>query len=738
VTPPGSEPGNLVAAAGSRREFLKLGVLGSVGLLLGVNARAQEDYGTASHVLRPLIHIGSDGRVTLFAQNPEMGQGVKTSLPMLLAEELDVDWDAVDVVQSDWDQQLENQFSGGSLSLRLNFNTMRRAGASARLMLVQAAAERWAVPPGELTTGRGQVLHRPSNRQLTYGALAEAAAALPVPDDPPLKGAGDFRLIGQSVADVDALGIVTGRQRYSLDLKLPGMLYAAVKRCPWSDGQPASFDEIAARRIAAVEGFELLRNDRFGGRIVLPNSPNFVSGVAALAGNAWSAIQAAQALSVEWQRPDSLPDSRHLMQALETALQDTGELIRVDGDAHATIATAATRIDATYRLPFLAHVPMEPMNCTVDASGDRIVAWAPTQNPGLLAETLAAVLDEPRESITVHVLRSGGGFGRRFYADYAVDAAILSRRRRRPVKVVWTREDDIRHDYFRPASVHRVRAATSADGRLSAWSHRMASHSRLRYLARDGSPSELDSYEFPAGFVPALHYEYIVVPDRIPLGQWRGVEHSSNVFVTACAIDELAHKTGVDPVRFLLDIVGDEQYVQVLEEFRFDAGRLAAVIRRAADLANWGSPLAKGRGRGIAASYNQGAWVAEVAEVTVRDGRLQIDRMVAAVDCGLVINPQGAEHQVSGGIIEGISAALMGEITVVDGVVEQSNFHDYPLCRMHQVPVIDVHFMARRDDPRGLGEPSLPLAAPAICNAIFAATGQRIRELPLSRHFRVG
>jgi isoquinoline 1-oxidoreductase beta subunit len=515
------------------------------------------------------------------------------------------------------------------------------------------------------------------------------------------------------------------------------MLYAVVKRSPYSDGQPASFDDSDARQVSGVVGIEELRNDLHGGRIALPNSPNFVSGVAVLAKNTWAAMDGARRLTVEWEQPDPLPDTSRLMSEFEKAIENEGETIRDDGSAANVIANSSVGINSTYRLPFLAHVPMEPMNCTVDASGDNIVVWAPTQNPELLAEPIGTVLGVEPESITVRVLRSGGAFGRRFYADFSVDAAILSRRAKRPVKVVWTREDDVRHGYFRPASLQRVNAAVDDEGRISAFHHKVTSHSRSFYLERNGSPTELDNYEFPAGFVPNLNYEYVHSPARIPVGQWRGVEHSSNVFVVGSAIHELAHASGTDPFEFLLRLVGDKQYVQVREDFRFDASRLAGVIERVAKEAAWGTALPDGHGRGIAASYNQGSWVAEIAEVAVQDRSLKINRVVAAIDCGLIVNPQGADNQVQGGITEGISASLTGNITVTNGVVDQTNFHDYPICRMHQAPTIDVHFIASDDSPRGLGEASLPPVAPAICNAIFAASGQRIRELPLAKRFSV-
>jgi len=721
----------------TRREFVQLGAVSSLGLLIGIpiEANAQEPNTTTS--LHPLIRIGSDNNITLFAQNPELGQGVKTALPMIIAEELDVDWADITIEQAGWDERLENQFSGGSLSIRINFTPMRQAGASARQMLLLAAANHWQVPVNELSTNNSQIHHEDSNRQLSYGELAEAAAELPVPEDPQLKAIADFKLIGQSIGDVDTPEIVAGTQAYSLDIKLPNMLYAVVKRSPYSDGQPKSFDSGKAKQVDGVIGFEQIRNDQHGGRVILPNSPNFVSGVAVMADNTWAAMKAAQLLNVEWERPDSLDNSNTLIKRFEEALDTNGNEIRKDGDIEEAAAHSSQKIEAIYQLPFLAHVAMEPMNCTADASGEQIEIWAPTQNPSLLAETVATALNAEQDAITVHVIRSGGAFGRRFYADFAIDAALLSQKTKRPVKVVWTREDDIQHDYFRPASVHRVRAAADNNGNIVSWHHRMANYSRDAFLEREGVPAELANYEFPAAFVPNLLYEYVHVPAHVPLGQWRAVEHSANVFVVASAIDELAYKTNTDPVAFLKQLVGDEQYVQVREDFRFDASRLIGVIDRAAKETNWGTPLPKGRGRGIAITYNQGAWVAEVAEVTVDSGRLQIDRITAAIDTGLIINPQAAELQVQGGIIEGISAALLGEITVKDGIVQQSNFHDYAIARMHQVPPIDVHFIKSDSAPRGLGEPPLPPVAPAICNAVFSATGQRVRELPLKNHFSV-
>lgn len=738
----------------SRRQLLQMGVMSSAGLMLGVRfvdrafASSAHQSVTETSELHPLVHIASDGGIILYAQNPEMGQGVKTSLPMILAEELDVRFQDVVVRQADWLRGVDLQFSGGSLSIRLNYQAMRQAGAAARQMLMQAAATRWQLPLDTLVTDDGRVRDAAGLKVATYSELAAEAAQLSIPTDIALKQASDFHIIGKSHSDVDIKGIVTGKTRFSLDQEMPGMLYAVIRHSPVSDGQVASFEADAALAVPGVQAVHVLSNEEHGGRIIQANSPNFVSGVAVLAENTWAAMQGAQALEVQWRNPATLEDTESLYAQFHKGLDAESVQVRRDGDPDGLLGAGNETFEAVYQVPLLPHAPMEPMNCTARYADGKLEIWAPTQNPGGLAEVVAKALgisaDAMDERITVHVMRSGGAFGRRYYSDFAIEAALLARKSGRPIKVLWSRQDDMRHGYFRPAGVHRIRAAVDEQGRISAWRHTLAGHSRAAYLEREDPPwdSELDPYTFPAGFVPNLLLEHVFIPSRIPLGQWRGIAPSANMFVAGSAIDELAHRANEDPVTFLLRLIGEQESVRVTDRFNLDTARLRGVIHKVVEAAGWRQPLGWGddtsrHGRGISACYDQGSWVAEVVEVSISEGRLKVDRVVAAVDCGRVINPQAAAAQVEGAILDGLSVALMGEITVRNGVVEQSNFHDYHLLRQNQAPGIEVHFINSENDPRGLGEPPLPPLAPALCNAIFAATGQRIRRLPLKSQFRV-
>jgi isoquinoline 1-oxidoreductase beta subunit len=724
----------------TRRHFIRLSVTGAGALVVSLGAPAAlltscRPEEIAQFDLSPFITIASDGMVTIMAKNPEIGQGIKTALPMIIAEELGVAWENVRVEQADFNERYGGQWAGGSLGVRLNWEAMRQAGAAVREVLISAGAQHMEVPREECEAKDGAVVHSPSGRTRKYEDLLDAAAALPLPEEPPLKAPEDFTIIGRSdIPRVDLDDIVTGKARYGMDVRLPEMLYAAVARCPKHRGKVADFDDQQVRSMAGVVDVIPMDNAAYGGRLLAANSPNFVNGVAVVASSTWAAMQGAKALDITWDFSDSRRENqedivRHFRQAMEHA----GETVRRDGDPERALQQGAWRHSAGYWVPFLAHVAMEPMNCTAHAHGGSVEIWAPTQNPEALREAIVTHLNVAPEDVTIHLVRAGGGFGRRYYVDYAVEAVLLSMETGRPVQVVWSREDDVQHDYYRPAGLHHLTAAIGKNGRVTAWRHRLANASRVTGLGREGSPAgtELSQYEFPGGFIPDLELIYCEALSDVPRGQWRAVSHSANVFVVQSFLDELAHLAGRDPIDFYLELLGDPREVPIAGNFQLDISRLIVVTQRVREMSSWDAPLEQGRGRGFAAGYNQGAFVAEVVEVTVADGELSVDRVYAVLDCGTVVHPSGAEAQVQGAIVEGLSAALYGQITVRDGATVQSNFDDYRLVRIGEAPDVEVAFIENNLDPRGLGEPPLPPLAPALCNAVFAATGKRIRNLPV-------
>ena len=726
-----------------RRDFIQVSAASTGGLLLGVYTRPQSHRFTPPDGLTPnaFIRIDPNGTVTITVARPEMGQGVRSALPLIVAEELCADPMTVRVEQADVGDQygVGQQYAGGSSSVRESFEPLRRAGAAAREMLVQAAAARWGVRPDTCLAREGYVVHEPSARRLLFGQLVAAARALPVPQTASLKHPKEFRLIGTRWPSRDAPAIVEGSIRFGLDTRVPGMLFAAIARSPTFGGTAQRVVSGAALAVPGVRRIVQIDAD------ALPefpeNSPKPANGVAVVAESTWSALQGRRALEVTWQAgPPSAESSVELRaQCVALAQQPPERVKRQDGDPDAALARATQALEAVYELPFLAHAPMEPMNCTADVRTDSCEVWAPSQDPEGARDVVALVTGLQKSVITLHVTRMGGGFGRRFYADYVAEAVLVSRAVRAPVQVVWTREDDIGHDFYRPASYNVLRGGLDADGRPLVWTHHLVNAARGEYLRWKLPPgmktfpaaAELGRDDFPAGFIPNFRLSGTAIHSRIPRGQWRAVEDSSNVFVTQSFADELAHLAGKDPLAFRLDLLGEPREVPY-DDGTYHTGRLRAVLERAATQAGWWSPLAPGRGRGIAGAYANGAYVAEVAEVSVSgDGKVRVHRVVAAVDCGLVVNPSGAQAQVEGAIAYGLSAALGEEITVEHGTVQQSNFNDYAVLRIVQMPVIEVHFVQGSNRPLGLGEPALPPIAPALCNAIFAASGRRIRRLPV-------
>jgi isoquinoline 1-oxidoreductase beta subunit len=721
-----------VADAIARRDFIRVAVGTAGGLAIGVVTT--RDIAHAAGRLAPaaelsaFVEIGADGIVRVIAKNPEIGSGVKTSLPMLVAEELDVDWSSVRVVQADYASKYGDQFTGGSTAIWDNWEPLRRAGATARQMLIAAGAARWGVAPGTCGTERGFVVHSASKRRFSYGALAAEAARLPAPSTVALKDPAAFTLIGKRILVADAHDIVTGRATYGLDASVPGMLVACIAKGPFAC-TVASFDPAPALAVAGVE--HVVKID--AGKDPL----GCQEGVAVLANSTWAAMQGRKALRVTWTEPSSGASSADLERRFHEALGGRGTIIHHDGDVDAALAAAARTIEAVYELPFLAHVPMEPVHYLADVRVDRAEVWGSTQVPENVASRVAAVTGLTAGAITVHLSRAGGGFGRRLMDDYAAEAATLSKSVGRPVKVVWTRDDDIQHDYYRPAGHHRIRAGLSADGKVTAWAQHLANTSRYDF-AQNGQPpqqSEMYPEDFPVGCVPNTRLEYSLVSSVVPTGAWRSTLHSANAFAVESFIDELAHAASRDPIEFRLEMLGRARQLPYSGHGGpvFETGRLAAVIEAVAKQAGWPHAPAAGRAWGIAAHFTFGSYAAEAAEVSVRNGIIKVHRVVAVVDCGTVVNLSGADAQVQGGIMDGLSAALFGEVTVEAGRVTQRNFADYRLVRIDEAPAIDVHFMPSTQPPRGLGEPPVPPVAPAIANAIFAATGQRLRRLPLQK-----
>lgn len=709
-----------------RRDFLQVTTTAAGGLLvLGTLPRTM--HGLAGGSLGPFVEIGSDGLVTIPAKNPEIGQGVKTALPLIVAEELDVAWERVRVVQADLDRRYGDQYAGGSDAVSENFDRLRQAGATARHLLVAAAAARWGVAAAACRTELGVVVHEPSGRRLGYGALAAEAARIPVPAKVPLKPRSAYRLLGTRVRATDQAAIATGRVTYGLDARAPGMLRASVLHPPFGH-RLASLDSAAAERIPGVK--RVVRIDP------LPSPLHLRQGVAVVADSTWAAMQGVRAVQATWERVAGPPvDSEAIRTAMRQAVLAPGEAVRSDGDVDRALAGAARIVEATYELPLLAHVPMEPINCLADVRRGRAEVWGPMQDPDGVRELTARVTGVPATAITVHMTRAGGGFGRRLMSDYGAEAAYLSKEMGAPVQVMWTREEDLSQDFYRPCAVHRLRAGLDTGGRVIAWDHRMANPSRYAY-AENGQPpvvSELYADDFPAGFIPDFRLGYTHIPCGIPGGAWRSTLHSSNAFAVQSFVDELAHATGKDPLALRLELLGPPRRLDYKDYGGpvFDTGRLAGVLRLVADKAGWGSPPAAGRARGIAGHFTFGSYAAHVVEVARAADGFRVERVVVALDCGLVVNRSGAEAQVQGGVLDGLSAALYGGVTVEGGRVRETNFDRYRLTRMREAPRVETWFVSSEAPPSGLGEPPVPPVAPALAGAVFALTGERPRRLPL-------
>ncbi len=724
------------AAGMDRRQFLRVSALAGGGVMLGAYSASAAEVGVlagseqaADFALNVFIRITPDDLVTIVSKNPEIGQGIKTSLPMVVAEELDVDWAKVRVEQAPLDTaKYTRQSVGGSTGTPTNYDAMRRMGAAGRQMLMTAAASMWSVPVSELSTEPSAIVHRVSGRRATYGELASKAATVTPPDleRVPLKDPSAFRIIGTRVANVDIPNIVTGRSLFGIDVTLPNMKYAVFEKSPVFAGRvvSANLDEILTEP-GVTHAFIIDGGNSLTG---------LLSGVAIVADNWWQANRARGKLRVEWEEGDQAHDSSASFAAQATALAGKApEVVSPpDGNPDRALAGAAHVVEAEYVYPFIAHACLEPMNCTAHWHDGRLEMWAPSQAPQrgrrMIAETLG--VDESR--ISVNITRSGGGFGRRSNVDYMVEAAQIAMLVEDvPVKLLWSREDDIRHDFYRPAGFHHLKGGVDAAGKVVAWKNHFVTFGEGGRAAPSAS---LRDTEFPAHFVPNHELGTSFIPFNVPTGVLRAPRSNGVAFVVQSFIDELAHAAGRDP----LDVRYDMLDAFSGGERSMDAARMRGVLKLVAEKADWGrTPLPQGTGRGIAFHFSHRGYFAEVVEVSVSNaGRVTVNKVWVAGDIGSqIINPSGAEQQVQGAVIDGIAQALGQEITIERGRTVQSNFHDFPLIRLTQIPpVIEVHFLENDSAPTGLGEPALPPVVPALCNAIFQATGKRVRSLPLSKH----
>jgi isoquinoline 1-oxidoreductase subunit beta len=728
----------------NRRSFLKVSALASGALTLRLYVPQAQAQATKKADLKPtaFIKIAPDGTVTIKARGPEMGQGIKTELPMLIAEELDVDWKNVRVEQADLDEATYgSQSAGGSTSTPKSWEPLRRVGAAGRQMMVTAAATLWAVPLSECITDAGCVFHKATGKQATYGELADKAAALPCPvlDAVALKDPKDYRIIGKSQPGVDTHSIVSGKPLFGIDVSLPGMLYASIEKCPVFGGKvkSANLEQIkqmpGVRQVLVIDGTITLAK-------YTPPEPGLDPGIAIVADSWWQAQKARKALKIEWDYGPAQAQSSESFQKQAEALlaAPPTTTVRTYGDVDAALKSSAKVVEATYTFPFLAHGTLEPMNTTAHWKDDKLEMWAPSQNPGAGSALVAKSLGIPEKDITVHLTRVGGGFGRRLMNDYMVEAAWLAQHVKAPVKLLWAREDDITHDTYRAGGFVGLKAGLDAQGKVVAWRHHLVTYGDGGKLSPGAN---IGSDEFPSGLAPHYALYTSAIPLMLRTGYLRAPGGNAYAWVGQSFLDELAVAAGRDPLEFQLELLGNPLVPVPGEENKpkgprdLNPERFKGVLRLVAEKSDWAHRKREpGRGLGIACYFCHLGYFAEVADVTVdKNNKVKVNHVWAAGDVGSeIINPRAAESMGFGGVVEGMSH-MAQEITLVDGKVQQTNFHQHPLIRMNQVPPIEVYWIRSNFAPTGLGEPTLPPILPAVGNAIFAATGKRIRTLPLQK-----
>jgi isoquinoline 1-oxidoreductase beta subunit len=731
-----------------RRSFLKVSAAGAGGVLIGLyvqpKAAAQARGGPPVPSPDPhtYIKIAADGTVTIVAKNPEVGQGIKTMLPMLIADELDADWKSLKIEQADFDDsKYAAQIAGGSTATPTNWLPMRQAGAAGRAMLITAAAQTWSVPESECSTASGRVYHKASNRSLGYGDLAAKMAALPMPDVKTLKlkDPADFKIIGVSQTQRELPNIVTGKPIFGIDVVVPGMLYAVYEKCGVFGGKVASSNIDEIKKLPGVKNaFVVTRPDITD--TVLPGDPGLESGIAILAETWWHAQSARKKLQVNWDEGPraNFSSVAFAQRAQELNKQAPQRTIRKDGDPDAAMNGAAKVVEAAYAYPFISHAPLEPQNCTAHFKDGKCEIWTNSQIPGSGRRLAAQVLGIPESDVTLHMVRGGGGFGRRLTNDYVAEAAYISKEAGVPVKLLWSREDDMAHDYYRPGGFQFLKAGLDAQGKVVAWHNHFISYGDGDRFVSAGA---MGPTEFPQRFIPNYHLQASVQPLGIRTGSLRAPSSNAFGFVIQSFIDELAHAAGKDPVEFRLALLDSatsaEQGLDDRGRPGLNAGRMKGVVQLVAEKSGWGKrTLPKGTAMGVAFHYSHLGYFAEVAEVAVDPtNKVKINKIWVAADVGSqIINPSAAENIIQGGIIDGLSELMDQEITVEKGRVVETNYHQHKMVRLTQAPPeIEVHYLKTNNTPTGLGEPAMPPVLPAVANAIFTATGKRVRSLPIAK-----
>jgi isoquinoline 1-oxidoreductase subunit beta len=699
----------------SRRDFVVAGAAAGAGLVIGFYLPHGSQSGKKVFSPNAYLRITPDNKVTIVVARSEMGQGVRTALPMILAEELEADWKQIEIEQAGASTLFGDQTTGGSASVRTTWDPMRKAGAAAREMLISAAALTWSVLPSECKAENGTIKHVDSDRRLKYGDLVEKASTLPIPTEVTLKQSKDYKIVGQRLPRLDTPSKITGEAIFGIDFRLPGMKFALLSRCPTIGGKLTSFDDKDSKKIPGVSYVGKLSD----------------TAVAVVADSVWGAMEGRRMLNVSWDDgPHKDLNTAAVTAALKQASLKKGASLYSAGDA----AKASGRhISAEYELPFMAHAPMEPGNCTAHFQKTQCELWAPTQVPQDCRDAVAQATGLDPDQVRVNITLMGGGFGRRLEHDYAVEAALVSKAINAPVKVIWTREDDMRFSTYRPASLHQLSATLGGDGFPVGLTHRFISPS-IAVQKGQGAPGGVDpdmpDEAGPVYPVPNYAIEYVMAETPVPLGWMRSVYALQAAFALESFIDELAVTAGKDPLQYRLHLLAKDQDLQYFTT-TWHTARMRGVLRLAAEKAGWDKPLPAGRYRGVACFGCFASYMAEVVEITMENDQPRVHRVVAVVDCGQVVNPSILEQQIQGGIVYALSNALHAKITIEKGRVVQGNFDDYAPLRMADAPVVEVYAVPSTEAPSGIGEPSVPPLAPALCNAIYSATKKRLRALPI-------